>query len=140
VLSAIEKMNSGLARIPNDRNEPMRPLSLATAPAYVKVKTLESTRTVSRIIRRYTGSSGDNTTAAKPKTTAWLPVVADAQKIGSIFDLNSIRRVCSEVTAPFVKSDGIRTFNTLLTIELLLRATPGLNSRIAFETGPRILS
>lgn len=140
ILKVIEGMNSQLAGIPNDKNEPMRPLSLVTLPAYTRVGMLAGARTLTRIVRRYVGRPpGNSTPSTDLPPPSWIFIIRDAKNLESMFERNIIRGLCRELQSGFATSDGIRLFYTLLTIELLLRQIPTLNKQISFGDGPAIV-
>ncbi len=136
ILHIIERMNPKLSSIPNDKGEPMRSLMLTTMPSYIEAWLSTGARTVPRIIQRCTNRfEGRKGVATKPPPASWLSIVSDARYIDSIFDSPLIKKILREVMSPSCTVDWMRTFYTLLTLELMFREVPSLNKKIAFSAG-----
>lgn len=128
-----------LSMVPNDKGEPMRPLSLATLPSYVKAALPIGAKRISRILRRSMGRfAGEKRASKNPPQNSFLLVIDDARHIDSIFDRSLIKKIRSQVASPTRTVDDVMAFHTLCTIELLLREIQGLRAQIAFA-GDRII-
>jgi hypothetical protein len=139
VLRIINNIAPQLAEIPNDAGAPMKALSVGTLPSYVKHGVLTGTRVLPRVINRYSGLSGkanERTLNCLPKS--WIPVVIESKHIQSIFDPLLIKEVCSKIGSGAQTPDVSRTFQTMFTLELLLKAIPNGCNQVKFDVAPVI--
>jgi hypothetical protein len=136
ILHAIVGLDSRFASIPNDQGEPMKPLKLTTLPFYMKAWLHGGVKTFPRVIQRYTGfSRGGKGVTVKPPPASWISIVTGAKYVGSLCDPFYIKSAFDNIRSPSWTPDKLRTFDTLLTIELLLRAVPSLRDKIEFDSG-----
>jgi hypothetical protein len=128
-----------LGKIPNNKGEPMKRLTLSTLPFYVKCGVSLGARTLPRVINRYTGLLGAPKQAtANHLPASWVTVVLEGKHIHSIFDSSAIENVCREAASALQSASSTRTFQTMFTVELLLRAIPKVCNRVVFNVGPEI--
>jgi hypothetical protein len=139
ILTIIGDLAPQLATIPNDRGEPMRPITVGTLPFYVKCGALAGVRTLPRVINRYTGLEATGQVTNNHVPASRIPVVLDAKHLHSIFDSSVIKEICFKIGSGDQSGNLSRIFQTMLTLELLLRAIPNICARIRFDTGPAIL-
>jgi hypothetical protein len=130
----IGRLSPKLANIPNDDGEPMKPLSLATLPAYIAAEIPIGVERAGRVVRRLLGRSGGAKQRGWPvPQPAYLSVVDGAKSIPAIFDPGSIKQVRAEAGSQQNSRDSLTIFYTLCTIELLLQEAPALQHRVVFD-------
>jgi hypothetical protein len=130
----IGRLSPRLANIPNEDGEPMKPLSLATFPAYIASEIPIGVDRAGRVIRRLLGRSLGTTRSGLPvPQPAYFSVLDDAKSLPAIFDPALIRQVRAEAGSRQNSRDTITTFYVLCTIELLLREAPALRHRLVFD-------
>jgi hypothetical protein len=130
----IGRLSPKLANIPNDDGEPMKPLSLATFPAYVAAEIPIGVERAGRIIRRFLGRSAGAKQGGWPvPQPAYLSVVDNAKSIPAIFDPSSITQVRADAGSQQSSRDSLTIFYLLCTIELLLQQAPALRHRLVFD-------
>jgi hypothetical protein len=141
VLELINGMAPGLTDIPNDKGEPMKPLMVKTYPSYLKSGFVTGARTLQRVMHRYTNVMGARKQAeVYHLPPSWLPLVNEGRCFDAIFEPLAVRKLCVEAESGSCSSSTARALETVVTIELLLRSVPNLSSRVAFNSGPEMLS
>lgn len=139
MLRVIEKFNPNLGGIPTEWGGPMRPLGFRTLPLYLKTALKTGALAARVIVRRRVGLLGGRqvvTKIAPPRS--WLELVRQPHAVGAIFDPSWIRSLCDAAESGSASTDQQMLFQTLLTLELLLRGVPRLRPTVAFESGPQI--
>lgn len=130
----IGRLSPKLAGIPNTSGEPMKPLSLATFPAYVAAEIPIGVDRAGRIVRRLLGRSGGAKSHGWPAPQpAYFSVLEGAKAIPGVFDPVVIKQVCAEAGSQQNSRDSITMFYVLCNIELLLREAPALQHRLVFD-------
>jgi len=130
----IGRLSPRLANIPNEDGEPMKPLSLATFPAYVASEVPIAVARAGRVIRNLLGRSGGVKNSGMPVAQpGYLSVLDNAKSIPDIFDPALIRQMRAEVESQQNSRDSFMTFYVLCTIELLLREVPALRRQLVFS-------
>jgi len=130
----IGKLSPKLANIPNEDGQPMKPLSLATLPAYVAAEIPMETLRAVRVLRRMLGRSAGEKKAGLPAPQpAYLEVVDTAKALPSLFSATAIKQLCAAVESPQRSRDSITTFYVLCSIELLLQQARCLRPGIVFN-------
>jgi hypothetical protein len=71
-----------------------------------------------------------------PPPEAWVSVLREARHVTSVVDPDVVRLACDQVT---LTPDGLRTFHTLLTLELLCRALPRLRRQAVFASSEPLI-
>jgi hypothetical protein len=141
VLQIINNIAPQLSKIPNDKGEPMKPLTLSSLPFYLKCGVLTGVKTLPRLINRYTGLLPvPAPVSTNPLPASWIHVVLEGNRNHSVFDPAAINKVCFEAGSASQSANLVRTFHTMLTVELLLNAVPNVRNKITFDAGPEIPS
>ncbi|HTC61824.1 MAG TPA: asparagine synthase-related protein [Candidatus Saccharimonadales bacterium] len=130
----IGRLSPKLANIPSEDGEPMKPLSLATLPAYVASQIPMRVDHAGRVIRRLLGRSGG---VQKNRMPEPLPIYFDvldkAKMISGIFDPTTIRQVRAQAGSEHNSVDSSTMFYVLCTVELLLREAPAIRPQVVFN-------
>ncbi|HET8924017.1 MAG TPA: asparagine synthase-related protein [Candidatus Acidoferrum sp.] len=130
----IGRLSPKLANIPTEDGEPMKPLSLATLPAYlaaeIPIGIDRARRALRQLIGRPAGWKGSVVSAPQP---AYLSILDSAKSMNAIFDQAAIKQVRAAAGSQQDSRDSVMTFYVLCSIELLLREAPALRHRLVFD-------
>jgi hypothetical protein len=133
VQRVIGKLSPKLANIPNEDGLPMKPLSLATFPSYLKADIPIEVDRAGRVIRRFLGRSAEINRAALPvPQSAYFEVIDNARALPMVFDPDVVRQIRAEAQSEQRSRDSVVTFYMLATIELLLQEVPTLQPKLVF--------
>jgi hypothetical protein len=134
VQRVIGKLSPKLAEIPNEDGLPMKPLSLATLPTYLRAEIPIELNRAGRVIRRFVGRSAEIKRESLPvPQAAYFAVVDNATALPAIFDPGVIRQIRSEVASGQGSRDSSLMLYVLCTLELLLKEVPHLQQRLIFN-------
>ncbi len=129
----IGKLSPKLAEIPNVNGEPMKPLSLATLPGYVRSKMPIALNRAGRVARKLMGRSGEIKRSNLPVPLAgYFTVLENAKFLPGMFELSELKRIYAEAQSDETSRDVLMTFYTLCTVELLLQQARHLKREFVF--------
>jgi hypothetical protein len=134
ILRTIAQLSPRLASIPNDKQEPMIPLDWMSWPFYTAAGFRLGSRTVRRMLRRYTGRGAPGLTVrTMPPPASWVATLTQNRLLRSAVDPSFIHDVIGQATARQQAGGAVRSFYGLLSVELLLRGVPNISGRIDYS-------
>jgi hypothetical protein len=133
VLRTIAELSPRLGSIPNDKQEPMTAVDWMSWPFYAAAGFRLGSRTIRRMLRRYSGRSAPGLAVrTMPPPASWVAMLTEKRLLDSAMDPSFLQQVVNQATAGQHTNGAVRSFYGLLSVELLLQGLPDISRRVDY--------